>query len=404
MTLIMIFAITCTLFAVWLSRSVPWWNSRVLLMMGGGLGFCFAACGHGVPSSTEAVATTAAPAASETRNGAQPVILRIPPASRPFIEVEAVATQKNTGAVQAPARVAFRDAAMSSVGVPVAGRIMKVHVQIGETVRVGTPLVTLHSPTAATARAKLVRAQVELQSATEMAKRQATMLEKGVGLEVEKFAADMRLREAQAEAERASKAAAFLGEGMGDTVVIRAPIGGTVVQRTATVGAAVEPGGPPLVEIGDAAALWVVADVFERELGLIHAGAETTVDLASLSQPVHGRVASVGAVVTAGLRRAPVYIALDDTRVPVRAGMYARVTIHATAQDGISLPVAAVLIKDGQHATVYVENGDGMFTPREVTVGQAIDGRVHVLAGVVPGEHVVVRGALLLDGAAEQLL
>ena len=39
-----------------------------------------------------------------------------------------------------------------------------------------------------------------------------------------------------------------------------------------------------------------------------------------------------------------------------------------------------------------------------MTVGPTLDGRVRVLAGLKPGEQVVIEGALMLDGAAEQLL
>jgi cobalt-zinc-cadmium efflux system membrane fusion protein len=243
-----------------------------------------------------------------------------------------------------------------------------------------------------------------MQSAQEQLKRQIDMLQRGVGLEVEKFEAEIHLKEAQAELERASKVAAAFGDSSGETFVIGAPIGGTILHIAASVGAAVEPGGQALVEIGDPTALWVVADVFERDLSLVHDGAEATVELASVPTPVHGRVVSVGALVEAGLRRAPVYISIEDQQPSLHPGMYTRVTIHTPTSQGVVVPVTAVLIKDGARNIVYVENSDGAFVPRDVVVSQSIEGHVQVLAGLTPGERVVVRGALLLDQAAEQLL
>ncbi len=64
----------------------------------------------------------------------------------------------------------------------------------------------------------------------------------------------------------------------------------------------------------------------------------------------------------------------------------------------------AVLIRDGTDTVVYVEKGPRTFHRRAVTVGRPSDGRVQVLSGLEPGERVVVKGALLLDGAADQLL
>ena len=74
------------------------------------------------------------------------------------------------------------------------------------------------------------------------------------------------------------------------------------------------------------------------------------------------------------------------------------------AEAGISVPVTAVLIKDGKRRVVYVERPDGTFEAREVQTGRNRDGRVVILQGLAAGERVVVRGALLLDTQAEQLL
>jgi membrane fusion protein, heavy metal efflux system len=99
-----------------------------------------------------------------------------------------------------------------------------------------------------------------------------------------------------------------------------------------------------------------------------------------------------------------VYISLEEHQLPLHPGMYARVAIRTSASQGIVVPVTAVLIKDGERDIVYVENSDGTFVPRDVVVTQSIDGHVQVTSGLTPGERIVVRGALLLDQAAGQLL
>ena len=77
--------------------------------------------------------------------------------------------------------------------------------------------------------------------------------------------------------------------------------------------------------------------------------------------------------------------------------------VSATESE-ISLPVSAVLIKDGKRRVVYVEKPDGTFEARDVETGRNRDGRVVILKGLTAGERVVVRGALLLDTQAEQML
>jgi membrane fusion protein, heavy metal efflux system len=177
-----------------------------------------------------------------------------------------------------------------------------------------------------------------------------------------------------------------------------------VLAMHATLGATAQPDGEPLVELGDPNDLWMVTDVFERELPLIKVGAPATAQVASLSDPFALKVVSVGAAVAPATRRAPVYLRFKDKEPALRAGMYARVTIEANPESGVGVPASAVLVKDGGHTFVYVAQSADTFHLREVSIGHPVDGRVPVFVGLRPGEKVVVRGALLLDTAAEQLL
>jgi cobalt-zinc-cadmium efflux system membrane fusion protein len=127
-------------------------------------------------------------------------------------------------------------------------------------------------------------------------------------------------------------------------------------------------------------------------------------ELVAEARTVPGRVVSVGSALTGAMRTAPVYIALERDAPGLRAGAFARAAIKAPSGRGIVLPAEAVLIKDGRRTIVYLDAGGGRFSPRVVTVGRSIDGKVQVLSGLAVGEKVVVRGALLVDGAAEQLL
>ena len=166
---------------------------------------------------------------------------------------------------------------------------------------------------------------------------------------------------------------------------------------------AVQRGGDPLIEIGDTSALWIVADVFERDLSHVHQGAKSWVKFPSVDRRMDGRVTSVGTVVASGLRTAPVFLTIDTRGAALRPGMYGRVEIDA-ADAGITLPVTAVLIKDGREPVVYVQRDALIFVRRRVVVAQPIEGRVQIVSGLSPGKKVVVRGALLLDGASDQLL
>jgi cobalt-zinc-cadmium efflux system membrane fusion protein len=83
--------------------------------------------------------------------------------------------------------------------------------------------------------------------------------------------------------------------------------------------------------------------------------------------------------------------------------VYGRVEIQ-TANAAVTLPTSAVLIKDGMDPVVYVQQDALTYQRRSVVIAQPVEGRVQVMSGLQPGDKVVVRGALLLDGSADQLL
>jgi cobalt-zinc-cadmium efflux system membrane fusion protein len=346
----------------------------------------------------------AARPAPEVPPPAQDGVVHIRDASRPFIETETVTGARSDASVTAPARVEFRDGAVSQLGAPLDGRIVKVHVQIGDRVHEGDPLVTLDCPDAAEMRASVESATASLREARSALDRQIRMLQQGVGTERDRIAAETRVSAIEAELARVQADVAFVGMGTGTSVVLRASIGGTVIGRKANAGMTVQKGSEAIVEIGDPSALWIVADVFERDLPLVREAARTRVELSSLNTALDGHVSSIGTVVARGLRTAPVRIAVDTQPVALRPGMFGRVRIEGAAA-GLSLPTDAILIKNGRESFVYVEKDRLTFVRRTVVVAQhAEDGRVRIVSGISPGDKVVVRGALLLDGSADQLL
>ncbi len=329
--------------------------------------------------------------------------ISIPVASRPYITVEEIKQQNFAANVQAPSRVEFRAKALSTVGAVVSGRVGKISVQVGDMVKAGTYLAILESSEAAQMRSDVSRARAELQRSQDRAKRQETMQKSGVGLEIERTEANFQLEEDKADYERSLQAVKLLGEGNDQSVVLHAPIEGVVLKVNTSIGTAVQ-AGTVLFELGEPGALWVVADVFENDLPLIEKGAKVELQITTLSKPVTGRVAAVSAAMQADLRRDAVYIDLDDHNLPIKPGMYAKAMIEAAGPKRIVLPTTAVLIKDKKQFIVYVEIKDGVFEPRNVTIGQAHDGFVPVLEGLVGGERVVVKGTLLLDSEASMLL
>lgn len=375
--------------------SAPFSVSTIVLVaaMAGALGAC-----SDKPAPTPAAQTEPAQA---------PLVagqVRVKAASLKYIEIQEMSQAGAARTVWAPARMVFRDEMVSEVASPVGGRLVEVQAKIGDAVKVGSPLASISSPDASRIRSDYSSALVELRVAEAEAKRQRMMVEKGIGIESELIVAEAKLQEAKHSVDASSRAAAYLGNGSSDVITLRSPRAGVVINRTAIPGASVGSDSGSLFTVGDPTALWITADVFESDLRGVQEGASVQVEMPALDQPARGKVQRISSSLNAQTRRATVFVSLDQPNPSLRAGMLARVGIATTAPDGLSVPINAVLIKDGQRSIVFVQVGETTFEARNVNLGQPSNGFIPVLSGLNPGEKVVVKGSLLLDGSANQLL
>lgn len=344
-------------------------------------------------------------AAPAPRSEKKPAGVALAEASRAFLNIEEVRLSTADSGSSYFGRTAFRPKALSAVTAPFAGRIASVAVEPGQRVAAGATLFTFESADVLGVRAAADQARIKTRVAEETLARQNEMVKRGVGLEFERFDAEMKVREARSELARAERNAALAGNGDGTAVHVKAPAAGVVVSVKAAPGTTVQPGGDPLVEIGDPAGLWVVADVPEGEAPRLTKakGATVEVTIAAVNLSLRGRIAGVAPRSDAETRRTPVYVELEKTPAEVRAGMLVRVSVAPEPDEALWLPVTAVLLKEGGKRVVYLER-EGNFVAREVELGDERNGRVRVLKGLQPGERVVMRGALLVDREAEQLL
>jgi cobalt-zinc-cadmium efflux system membrane fusion protein len=368
-------------------------GSSLLVVM---LVVVLAGCGKSGPDSSGTANAATSPVAKE---------LKLTEASRKFLVIEPVGGVEPAGGRTYFGRVAFRPKALSAVTAPFAGRIASVLVEPGQRVRPGAVLFSIDSADVLSVRASLDQARIKLRTAEEVFARQSEMMKRGVGTEAERFDAEMKLREARAEASRAEGNAALAGPGSGTLVSVRTQVDGVVVSVKATIGATVQPGGEPLVEVGDPSALWVLGDVPEGEAAQLAKGAKAEVAISALNVTAAGQVAGIAPRSDPETRRTQFYVELERAPANLRAGLLVRIMLRSPAVAGeLWLPVTAVLLKDGGRRVVYVEDQQGRFTPRDVEVGDARGGQVRVLQGLQAGERVVMRGALLVDREAEQLL
>lgn len=181
------------------------------------------------------------------------------------------------------------------------------------------------------------------------------------------------------------------------TAVLVAPNDGTVMQKLAMDGMYFA-AGAPLLEIADLSVVWVIAEVYERDLALIAAGARVGVTIEAYpGQIFPGTVQTVLPEIMLDTRTAQVRIEMANAEGLLRPGMFARVQIEAlVASDAIVVPRSTVL-DAGSSQVVLVALGDGKFQARRVVLGAAADGLIEIKQGLQGGEDLVESVAFLID-------
>ena len=157
--------------------------------------------------------------------------------------------------------------------------------------------------------------------------------------------------------------------------------------------------GETLYQIADLSSVWVLADVFEQDLGLIQPGQKTTIRVDAYPDKIfNGEVAFIYPTVTPETRTAIVRIVLPNPDGLLKPAMYARVEFASIPSKDkvLTIPDSAVL-DTGIRRVVLVDLGAGRFEPRTVKLGMHADGYAEVLGGLKAGEAVVVKANFLID-------
>lgn len=181
------------------------------------------------------------------------------------------------------------------------------------------------------------------------------------------------------------------------TLSFRSPVAGVVTEKKVLQGMRFMPG-EPLYQVTDLSSVWVIADVFEQDIGAVKTGARAQVFVDAYPEKIfEGRVSHVYPTLSTETRTLPVRIELDNPGMLLKPGMFARVEMRMAARaSALTVPFSAI-IDSGVRRIVFVQAGEGRFEPREVKTGIQTGDRVEILEGVNAGENVVVAANFLID-------
>lgn len=332
---------------------------------------------------------------------------------RAGIRVEPVKASTSGQVLMAPAELQPNADRVARVGPRVAGRIARVIVPLGATVRAGQALATIRSPEAAEAAAALDSARAAETLARRSLARERELFERKVSAQREVLEAEAALASAEATVRAAEARIGAMGfsggneSQRGDPVVtVTSPIAGTVIERTAAADAPVGPDSV-LFTIADLSSLWLTVRVPETSAGAIRRGQAVSVVVGAMpDRPVEGRVDYLAPIVSPDTRTVDVRVQVPNRRGELRPGMSASARLDLPnlalrAGTGPRVLVPRTAVQELNQATVvFVPAGDRQFKPQPVTLGSSYGNDVEVVSGVSVGDRIVVQGAFTLKAQA----
>jgi cobalt-zinc-cadmium efflux system membrane fusion protein len=305
-----------------------------------------------------------------------------------------------SGKVQADPARTFR------VFPPASGRVLAIRVKPGDTVKKGEVLASIDSADAASAQSDLAKAQIEADRARRAADREKVLLDHGAIAEKDYIDAKAAADSAQAELDRAKRRLEVLGVNANATsngIPLLSPAHGIVLSVNAAPGELSKSldNADPLINIADLSTVWIVGDVFEKDIAKVQPGTRATVTIDAFpGQQWSGRIDSVSGALDPATRTLKVRVALPNPGGKLKPEMFAEIHVAVGSHKAVVVPAPAV-IHDGQNTIVFVNN-NGKPEQQNVTTGQAVDGTVEITSGIQKGQQVAVNGAELLTGGASQ--
>lgn len=304
----------------------------------------------------------------------------------------------------ATGKVQFNEDQMARILAPVSGQIQQLRVKVGDTVRAGSVLFLIHSRDAAAALDEYYESQKDQDLAEKTYSMTQDLFSHQAASRIALQQAESELAKARARVARTSETLHALGvdlhekqaEAVSARVPVRSPLNGTVIERAVTEGQFVQPDNSALATISDLSTVWVVADVFERDLHLVQPGQKAEVTTTAYpEQRFVAHVERLSDVVDPTTRTVKVRFLVANPDGRLKPEMFASVSLFLReAQPALTVAPQTVFTEGGR-TFVYVKTGEREFM-RRVVETTPNDGELKVVSGLQAGEHVVSNGALML--------
>jgi membrane fusion protein, heavy metal efflux system len=307
--------------------------------------------------------------------------------------------------------VAYNAFMTTPVFAAIGGPVHELLVTPGQTVRQGQPLLTVNSPDYSAARSTYIKARDAYLLTEKFFTRAQDLLAHGAIAEADFQQAESNRNQAQADLQSSEDALRVLGINDPEALVknppkttsqipVLAPVGGEIVERLVGPGQLLQAGATQVFTISDMTTVWVLVNVYQKEVAYVHLGDLVDVSTDSYPEVFHGRISYIASALDPNTRTLQARIVTENPSQKLKKDMYVTASVNAgSIASALTVPDTAVLRDTENQPFVYVQSStkQNEFARRLVQPGDSHGGRTQVTDGLKEGEHVVGDGSLFLQ-------
>ncbi|WP_073175428.1 efflux RND transporter periplasmic adaptor subunit [Chryseobacterium vrystaatense] len=313
------------------------------------------------------------------------------------ILTETVTEQEYSNAITSAGTIETIPNNYAEIASPFSGRVIRSFVNIGQSVRAGSPIFEILAPGYSSVQKDYSDALNDVRLAEKNYKRQQDLVKHGVGIQKELEEAETEYQNKKTSLSNASSTLnAYNSKGSGGTYMVKAPISGEIISSKIVTGQYLKEDSEPVVTVAELSKVWITGSVKEKDIRFISQGDPVSVKVNTYpDMEITGKVYHISELVDEDTRSIKVLIQCDNPQRKLKPGMFATITYSAGTEKAVVIPSGA-LMQQGDQQYIWIKTGVSSFTKRIVIPGNTSEKKVRIRSGLQPGDIIMVQGGIYM--------
>lgn len=289
------------------------------------------------------------------------------------------------------------------------GRVVDLHVRLGDFVRRGQLLFEVQSSDISNAFDLYLKAVNDERLARTQLDRAKILYDKGATSKSQVEIAENAALDAKTDLNATEQQLRVLGvdkDKPSPIAKIYAPASGVIISQNITNASAAGvtlAGSSTAFTIADLSHVWIICDVYENDLRSVRLGQTADIHLnAYPDRTFVGTVSDIGAVLDPSIRTAKVRVQVNNPGMVMRIGMFVSAVLHGQREEIRTVIPATAVLHLQDRDWVFAPAGDDQFRRIEVHAGAILPGNLQeITSGLQPGQQVVAQALAFQNMAAQ---